>query len=698
MTLTKYRIKGNKNVKRQFIALFVISTFFAVSLFALTIKVGIYSNPPLSFYKNEQAQGIFPDVLNYIAKNEAWTIDYVHAPFFILLKDLKDAKIDAICSIVYTDARAKMYNFSHEYLLSNWAQVYAPYGSNINTPFDLNNKRIGVLKSDVFYEGKLGVKYFLNHLGVHVKFVEFNTYSDIFKALKKRKIDAGVVDRIFGGTNKFKYDLKETPIIFSPVEERFAFSKQSVVAKIVAPIIDNYLKEMKANPKSVLYTSIDKYLEYAPPKFIVPEWVFYIIYMSIATFLVLLANIFVLRKLVKKRTEELRKKNKQLHITNEELNASNEEINAMNEELENAYTTLEAANARFQSVSALLSQLDMVDVRGGEFLNQVLDKTLELIPQAKYGSVSILDEGNWKFVASKGHDMKILKALPLKSEYAYSSSKSQIVTDILKEKKELLPPWVFEEFKKATKPIKQTLIAPMKFSDEIMGYITVDIPKDSEESFSNEDMKMIDSFAKIASAFYVARRYLRTHEELQNRLIFVMVKALEKFHGYTKGHSEHVAKCSMNLAKKIGLSERDQKKIYQAGLLHDIGKVFIPKSILDKNGGLTAEEYNEVKKHPIIGAELIEEGAKLKEIALIVRYHHERWDGMGYPDGLKAKEIPLESRIMAVCDAFDAMTSDRAYRKAMSKKSALEEIEKNAGKQFDPSIAQEFLKMVKTGK
>ncbi len=682
-------------MKRQFVVLWVLSTLFVTSMLALTIKVGVYSNPPLSFYKNGQAQGIFPDILNYIAKKEGWTIDYTYAPFFTLLKDLKSAKIDAVCSIAYTEARAKTYNFSSEYLLSNWAQVYAPYGSNINTPFDLNNKRVGVLKSDVFYVGKFGFKYFLDHLGVHVKFVEFNTYSDIFKALKERKINAGVVDRIFGDANKFKYDLKETPIIFSPIEERFAFSKESLIAKIVAPIIDKYVKKMKMNPKSVLYTSIDKYLGYAPSRFVIPKWVFYLIYISIAAFLVLIANIFVLRKLVKKRTEELRKKNKELHVTNEELNASNEEINAMNEELEKAYTTLEAANTRFQSVSALLSQLDMVDVRGEEFFNQVLDKTLELIPQAKYGSVSILEGENWNFVASRGHDMEILKSLPLKLEYAYFSDESQIVPNILKEKRGLLPSKTFEQLKKATKPIKQTLIAPMKFSDEIMGYITVDIPKESEESFSDEDLKMIDNFAKIASAFYVARRYLRSHEELQSRLIFVMVKALEKFHGYTKGHSENVARCSMNLAKRLGLSEREQKRIYQAGLLHDIGKVFVPRSILDKNGSLTDEEYGEVKKHPIIGAELIEEGANLKEIASIVRYHHERWDGMGYPDGLKSEEIPLESRIMAVCDAFDAMTSDRAYRKAMNKKSALEEIEKNAGKQFDPAIVQEFFKMIK---
>lgn len=206
--------------------------------------------------------------------------------------------------------------------------------------------------------------------------MELNTYTEIFKALEERKINAAVMNRIFGDTNKYKYNLKETPIIFSPIEEKFAFSKQSIVAKKNAPVIDEYVKKMKMNPKSVLYTSVDEYLKHAPAKFVIPIWVFCIIYMATAAFLVLLVNFFILKKLVKRRTEELRKKNEGLHNINEELSVSNEEINAMNEELENAYKTLEVANFRFQSVSTLLSQLDVVNVRGEDFSDQVLDKTL----------------------------------------------------------------------------------------------------------------------------------------------------------------------------------------------------------------------------------------------------------------------------------------------------------------------------------
>ncbi len=233
----------------------------------------------------------------------------------------------------------------------------------------------------------------------------------------------------------------------------------------------------------------------------------------------------------------------------------------------------------------------------------------------------------------------------------------------------------------------------MNFSNEILGYMSIDIPKESEYTFSQNDVEILNAFSKIATAFYVSRKYLKSQRELQKKLIMVFVTALEKYDVYTKGHSERVANCSMKVAKMMGMDEEAQRKIYQTGLLHDVGKIFVPLEILNKNGKLTPEEYNAIKTHPVIGAELIEEGANLKEIAVIVKHHHERWDGKGYPDGLRGEKIPLESRIMSVCDTFDAMTSDRPYRKALSEEIALKEIEKNAGKQFDPAVVEAFLKM-----
>ena len=132
-------------------------------------------------------------------------------------------------------------------------------------------------------------------------------------------------------------------------------------------------------------------------------------------------------------------------------------------------------------------------------------------------------------------------------------------------------------------------------------------------------------------------------------------------------------------------------------VLHDIGKVGIKESVLQKAGPLTPEDWEEIKKHPEIGYRIAQNIPELSKIAEYILYHHERWDGTGYPRKLKAEEIPLLCRILAVGDAFDAMTSDRTYRKAMSKEMALEEIKRNAGKQFDPEVVRNFLLLYGNG-
>ena len=179
--------------------------------------------------------------------------------------------------------------------------------------------------------------------------------------------------------------------------------------------------------------------------------------------------------------------------------------------------------------------------------------------------------------------------------------------------------------------------------------------------------------------------------ELFYKTIRAISNALDTKDSYTNGHSLRVTLYSMILAREIGLDEDYMENIEIAGLLHDIGKIAMPKSILCKNGKLTDEEFLVMKSHPVRGERIVINIKKLQMISEWVKAHHEKWDGTGYPDGLRGEGIPLAGRIIALADTYDAMTSTRPYRTALSHEIAISEIKRCAGTQFDPQLAELFV-------
>ena len=184
---------------------------------------------------------------------------------------------------------------------------------------------------------------------------------------------------------------------------------------------------------------------------------------------------------------------------------------------------------------------------------------------------------------------------------------------------------------------------------------------------------------------------LKDLRELFYKTIKLIAAALDAKDPYSHGHSMRVTMYSMILAKKLNLDDTMLEEIETAGLLHDIGKIGIPQSILCKPGKLTNEEFEVMKSHPEQGEKMLKDIKKLTLISNWLRTHHEKWDGTGYPNGLKGEEIPLSGRIIALADTYDAMTSDRPYRKALSHETAIDEIKRCAGTQFDPVLAQLFV-------
>ena len=189
----------------------------------------------------------------------------------------------------------------------------------------------------------------------------------------------------------------------------------------------------------------------------------------------------------------------------------------------------------------------------------------------------------------------------------------------------------------------------------------------------------------------------RQYQELALESIFAIVNIIEAKDQITEGHSVRVAGYSMALARAMGYDEEKVDEVYQTGLLHDVGKIGIPDLILKKEGKLTREEYGEIKEHTSIGGHILAAIETMDYLAAGAKYHHEKYDGTGYPQGLKGEEIPEIGRIIAVADVFDALVSKRHYKDAMDVESAKQEILRSSGTQFDPKIVEVFLKLLDDG-
>lgn len=225
---------------------------------------------------------------------------------------------------------------------------------------------------------------------------------------------------------------------------------------------------------------------------------------------------------------------------------------------------------------------------------------------------------------------------------------------------------------------------PLTHQDRPIGVVNAYLQK--PHVFDEDELHMVTLLASQAA---ISIENYRLHKEIQKSYlttIKALVNAVEAKDHYTRGHSERVTKCSLLIARNMELSSRQMELISIAGALHDIGKITIDLSILHKPGKLTQEELDTVRRHPVVGYNIISPLEFLKDVRTCIQEHHEHFNGRGYPYGKAGNDIALESRILAVADAFDAMTTPRSYRQSLAVKDALKEIEHCAGTQFDPQV------------
>lgn len=237
--------------------------------------------------------------------------------------------------------------------------------------------------------------------------------------------------------------------------------------------------------------------------------------------------------------------------------------------------------------------------------------------------------------------------------------------------------------------VSSWMAVPVKIRDRVFGVLTAACG--GQRAFSAKDLFFLNlTTQSAAGAIETLALYENTYDNLFATL-YAFVKALEARDLYTRQHSSRVTAVALALGRELGCSSEELDVLRFAGHLHDIGKIGIRDSILLKPGRLSEEEFEKIKEHPIIGAEILNQLGLWDRERQIIRCHHERYDGRGYPDGLKREEIPFLARILAVADAFDAMASDRAYRRRLEEPVILKNIADGAGSQFDPQIVRVFL-------
>jgi len=233
----------------------------------------------------------------------------------------------------------------------------------------------------------------------------------------------------------------------------------------------------------------------------------------------------------------------------------------------------------------------------------------------------------------------------------------------------------------------------------VKGNVTavLSIGSKSPSAFTPENLSTLE---KIASQIGVAlenARLVTDLDELFMGTVRALASAIDAKSPWTRGHSDRVTQYALSIAREMGLEEIALKDIELAGLLHDIGKIGTYESILDKLGKLTDEELKVMRQHPVKGAEILAPIKQMQKLIPAIKYHHEFYDGNGYPDGIRGEEIPLYARILTVADTVDAMHAERPYRKGRHRDVIVEELKRCSGTQFDPNVVEAFLKTITKG-
>ncbi len=387
---------------------------------------------------------------------------------------------------------------------------------------------------------------------------------------------------------------------------------------------------------------------------------------------------------------------RKLRINIDELESTKQQTQAFSEELKSAYERLESQIAEMKEAKDQITKLYMVIER----VNIDLDKKvveLSILNEVGRAISSILDLDQllnmiikWateEMGARQGAILLLNEEKEMKIQAVYNLDKSLVGNKVDSLDYQEVAAGESRKFIPA-------ITIPLKRKGITSGVINIGA-KESGRNFTSDDLNLLSTLANQAAISIENAKLYDTVQRGYFDTIQALALAIEAKDVYTRGHSVRVTKYAIAIAQSYGLPADRIEIIRYAGILHDIGEIGIREGIINKPGVLTDEEYNVMKKHPMIGESIVEPIAFLEPVKSIIRSHHEWYNGNGYPDGLKGEDICLEARILALADAFDSMTSNRPYRRRMSLADSIKELERNSGSQFEPILVTHFVKWLR---
>lgn len=642
------------------LALFLLMLFPAWAKEPRSLRVVIDQDYPPFFYVDAAGNfaGASVDFWKLWEERTGIPVELIPLPWEKAHEVMKAREAEVIDTIFWTPERELYLDFAGP-LFPMTSSIYFRRGLSVHSLSDLTPYVVGAKSRDALVEYARS-----QNPAIHFRF--FPNYSDIVAAAKRKEIDCFLMDDLPANHYLVKYDLlaefSRSPL---PILNHIYLATWKGNTEVLTMLWEGLSKFSKEDINALLKPYVVT-LETHPP------WLWKMVLFSFlfggVAFGVLLVFNHLLRQRIAKATEALRLQTR----------------------------ALEEAEQKILKTVEVVAALPLLSVSEEEFLSRMLDLGLELIPKAHAGSALLAEwNGKGKIVAIRGHS-KDLVGFTFEREDLVVVDRVRVVQGLLDPRRKFSSPERLEKLIALSLPIAETLVAPLLWGGKFFGHLTLDILEGEKEHFDERDLHLAECFSRICVAFHALREYVQREELLLERLLFALAQALEYYDGSTRMHSEVSAGYAFAIARSLGLPEERARLVRWAALVHDIGKIFIPQAILRKPGKLTGEEYELVKLHTLKGEELLTSIKDLEPVARIVRHHHERFDGTGYPDGLRGEEIPIESRILAVVDAFEAMTRDRPYRKALSVDEALEELKRFSGTQFDPQVVQAMIALVET--